>query len=96
MTRTASPFPDHHPRPVSVTVIEGIERTARAVWQLHEAMRATPAEHRWLAMSMTSPEVAEILTMLHADDREFAAHGIRDLGPLMATREAQRGSPRSA
>jgi hypothetical protein len=81
----SNPFPDHPTRPVSVDVLAAIEQVASTVWQLRDAMRAIPAEYRWLATSMTSHELTEILSMLHVDDREFGVRGIRDLGGLITT-----------
>jgi hypothetical protein len=81
MTRDPNPpFPNHRPRPVDVDAWDQIERVATAVLELHTAMSEASPEYRWLSTSMTTPELADILTMLHQDDRTFAAHGIRDIG----------------
>jgi hypothetical protein len=77
------PFPNHHPRPVDVTVFSEIEAVAMAILALRDAMIAARPEFRWLATSMGSPELSEILNMLREDDREFTAQNIRDLGSLV-------------
>jgi hypothetical protein len=56
-----------------------IEQVAVAVLELYAAMSQASAEYRWLATSMATPEIADILTMLHEDDRSFAARNIRHL-----------------
>ena len=45
------PFPGHHPRPVSVDTLDGIEQVALAIQQLHDAMANVSPTHRWLATS---------------------------------------------
>jgi hypothetical protein len=82
------PFPGHHPRPVSVETLDGIEHVAMAIQQLHEAMTATSATHRWLATSMMSDEVANILKMIQVDQQQFAAQGLRDMSDQFVTRPA--------
>jgi hypothetical protein len=64
---------------VDATVFDQIEQVGKAVLELHAAMTAANPEYRWLATSMATPEVGEILTMLHEDDQSFAAQNIRDL-----------------
>jgi hypothetical protein len=82
------PFPGHHPRPVSVDTLDGIEVVALCIQKLHEAMNATGPAHRWLATSMCSDEVARILRMIQDDQLAFAAQGLRDMSDQFVTRPA--------
>jgi hypothetical protein len=77
------PFPGHRPRPVDVAVFDQIEQVAKAVLELHAAMSQASREYRWLATSMATPKIADILTMLHEDDQSFAAQNIRDFSRLV-------------
>ena len=81
-------FPGHHPRPVSVDTFDGIESVALALQQLHDAMTATSETHRWLATSMCSDEVADILKMIQADQQQFSSQGLRDISDQFVTRPA--------
>lgn len=85
---TNNPFPGFYPRPVSVDTLDGIESVALAIQQLHEAMTATSATHRWLASSMCSDEVADILRMIQVDQQQFASQGLRDMSGEFTTRPA--------
>jgi hypothetical protein len=77
------PFPGHHPRPVSVDTLDGIEAVALAIQQLHEAMTAMKSEYRFLALTMMGDELGDILRMIQVDQQQFAAHNLRDLSPLI-------------
>jgi hypothetical protein len=68
------------PPPADVAAFEEIEAVVMAVIALRDAMSDASPEYRWLATSMVTPEITEILTMLHEDDRSFAVHNIRDMG----------------
>jgi hypothetical protein len=81
-------FPGHHPRPVSVDTLDGIEAVAFAIQQLHEAMTATSETHRFLATTMMGDEVAGILRMIQVDQQQFAAQGLRDMSNQFVTRPA--------
>ena len=70
-------FPGHHPRPVSVDNLDGIEAVATAILDLHDAMTATSETHRWLATSMMSDEIGDILKLIQDDQQEFAARNLR-------------------
>jgi hypothetical protein len=85
---TNNPFPGHHPRPVSVDTLDGIEAVATAIQQLHEAMTATSETHRFLALTMMGDEIADILKMIQADQQQFAAQNLRDLSGEFTTRPA--------
>ncbi|HZZ25524.1 MAG TPA: hypothetical protein VFE60_24545 [Roseiarcus sp.] len=85
---TNNPFPGHHPRPVSVDTLDGIEAVALCIQQLHDAMANVSPTHRWLATSMCSDQLADILRLVHQDARQFAAQGLRDLGDQFVTRPA--------
>jgi hypothetical protein len=75
-----SPFPGYHRRPVSVDTLDGIEAVAMAVIELKAIMTELPPSYRWVASSMVADDFAEILKMIHDDERAFAAQGLRDLG----------------
>ena len=79
----SDPFPGHHPRPVSVDTLNGIENVATAIQKLHEAMTATSETHRFLATSMMSDEVGDVLRMIQVDQQQFAAQGLRDHSGLI-------------
>jgi hypothetical protein len=79
----SDPFPGYHPRPVSVDTLDGIEAVAMAIQQLHEAMTATSAAHRWLATSMMSDEIGDMLRMIQVDQQEFTARNLRDYSGLI-------------
>lgn len=81
-------FLGHHPRPVSVDTLDGIEAVAFAIQQLHEAMNATSEAHRFLATSMMSDEISDILKMIAVDQQQFAAQGLRDMSIEATTRPA--------
>jgi hypothetical protein len=85
---TDNPFAGHHPRPVSVDTLDGIEAVALAIQQLHGAMTATSETHRFLATTMMGDEVADILRMIQVDQRQFSAQGLRDLHGDFTTRPA--------
>ena len=71
---TNNPFPGHHPRPVSVDILDGIEAVATAIQQLHEAMaNVSPTHQVGSATSMCSDQLADILRLVHEDERQFAA-----------------------
>jgi hypothetical protein len=78
-----NPFPGHHPRPVSVDTLDGIEAVAMGIQQLHEAMANVSQTHRWVATSMMSDEIGDILKMIQVDQQEFTARNLRDLSPLI-------------
>jgi hypothetical protein len=78
-----NPFPGHHPRPVSVDTLDGIEAVALAIQQLHDAMLSVPPEYRWLATSMMGDEIGDILKMVQADQLEFTARNLRDHSGLI-------------
>lgn len=80
---TNNPFPGHHPRPVSVDTLDGIEAVALAIHELHDAMLSVPPEYRWLASSMMSEEIADVLRMIQADQFEFATRNLRDRSGLI-------------
>jgi hypothetical protein len=80
---TNNPFPGHHPRPVSVDTLNGIEQVALAIQQLHDAMSTVSPTHRWLATSMMSDEIGGILRMVQDDQQEFAARNLRDYSGLI-------------
>jgi hypothetical protein len=77
------PFPGHHPRPVSVDTLDGIEQVAMAILELHDAMNATSPTHRWLATSMMTDEIGDILRMVQDDQQEFTARNLRDYSGLI-------------
>jgi hypothetical protein len=83
-----NPFPGHRISPVSVDTLDGIEAVAVAIQQLHEAMTATSPTHRWLATSMMSDEICDVLRMVHEDQQQFAAQGLRDMSDQFVTRPA--------
>jgi hypothetical protein len=85
---TNNPFPGYRPRPVSVDTLDGIEAVAMAIQQLHDAMANVSPTHRWLATSMMSDEVANILKMIAVDQQQFAAQGLRDMSDQFVTRPA--------
>jgi hypothetical protein len=76
-------FPGHHPRPVSVDTLDGIEAVATAIQQLHDAMLSVPPEYRWLATSMMSDEIGDVLRMIQVDQQEFTARNLRDYSGLI-------------
>jgi hypothetical protein len=82
-TRPSNPFPGYPTRPVSVDTLDGIEAVAFAIRDLHEAMTKLSPLYRVLATTMMSDEVAEILKMLHEDQRQYVAEPHRDLSPLI-------------
>jgi hypothetical protein len=84
-TRPTNPFPGHHPRPVSVDTLDGIEAVAFAIRDLHDAMIKLSPLYRVLATTMMSDEVAEILKMIQDDQREYATEPHRDLPPVTIT-----------
>ena len=81
-------FPGHHPRPVSVDTLDGIEAVTMAIQQLHEAMTATSETHRWMAVSMMGDEIGDILRMIQVDQLQFSAQGLRDMSDQFVTRTA--------
>ena len=83
-----NPFPGHHPRPVSVDTLDGIEAVAMAIQELHDAMTATSPTHRWLAVSMMGDEIGDVLRMIQVDQQQFAAQGLRDMSDQFVTRPA--------
>jgi hypothetical protein len=83
-----NPFPGHHPRPVSVDTLDGIEAVAMAIQELHDAMTARSPTHRWLAVSMMGDEIGDILRMIQVDQQQFAAQGLRDMSDQFVTRPA--------
>ena len=80
---TNNPFPGHHPRPVSVDTLDGIEAVVMAIQQLHDAMANVSPTHRWLAVSMMGDEIGDILRMIQVDQQQFAAQGLRDYSGLI-------------
>jgi hypothetical protein len=78
-----NPFPGHYPRPVSVDTLDGIERVAMAIQQLHDAMATVSPTHRWLATSMMSDKISGILRMIQVDQQEFTARNLRDYSGLI-------------
>jgi hypothetical protein len=68
---------------VDVAAFDQIEQVAKAVLELHAAMSQASPECRWLATSMATPEIAEILTMMQADHLEFTVQNIRHLSSLI-------------
>jgi hypothetical protein len=78
-----NPFPGHRIYPTDVAVFDQIEQVALAIQQLHDAMTATSATHRWLATSMMSDEVGDVLRMIQVDQLEFAARNLRDYSGLI-------------
>ena len=85
---TNNPFPGHHPRPVSVDTLDGIEAVAMAVIELKAIMSELSPSYRWVASSMVADDFADILKMMHDDERAFAAQGLRDLTDQFVTRRA--------
>ena len=83
-----NPFPGHHPRHVSVDTLDGIEAVAMAIQQLHDAMANVSPTHRWLAVSMMSDEIGDIMRMIQDDQLAFAAQGLRDMSAQFVTRPA--------
>jgi hypothetical protein len=82
------PFPGHHPRPVSVDTLNGIEAVAMAIQQLHDAMSTVSPTHRWLATTMMADELSTIYAMVYADQQQFASQGLRDMSDQFVTRPA--------
>jgi hypothetical protein len=78
-----NPFPDHPMYAVSTDTMDGIERTALAVFELHEALKTLEPHYRFLALSVATDELAEIYAMTYRAEQEFQAEGIRDLRPLV-------------
>jgi hypothetical protein len=85
---TNNPFPGHHPRPVSVVTLDGIEAVAVAIHELHDAMLTVSPGHRWLATSMMSDEIGDVLRMIQVDQQQFAAQELRDMSDQFVTRPA--------
>jgi hypothetical protein len=75
----SDPFPNYHPRPVSVETLDGIGRVALAVIELKAIMAELSPNYRWVASSMVAEDFADILKMIHDDERQFAALGLRDM-----------------
>ena len=81
-------FPGHHSRPVSVDTLDGIERVAMAVIELKAIMTELSPSYRWVASSMVADDFADILKMMHDDERMFAAQGLRDMSAQFQQRPA--------
>jgi hypothetical protein len=56
---------------------------ALAIHELHDAMLTVSPAHRWLATSMMSDEIGDILKLIQDDQQEFTARNLRDLSPLI-------------
>jgi hypothetical protein len=54
-----------------------------AIHELHDAMLTVSPTHRWLATSMMSDEIGDILKMVQDDQLEFAARNLRDYSGLI-------------
>ena len=83
-----NPFPGHHPRPVSVATLDGIERVARTVIELKAIMTELSPSYRWVASSMVADDLADVLRMVHEDARTFDAQGLRDMSDQFTSRPA--------
>jgi hypothetical protein len=72
-------WPDAPTYEVHPEILVGIERAAMAAIELRDCMAALPPVYRWIASSAATDELLEVLSMLHDDDREWRARGIRDI-----------------
>jgi hypothetical protein len=80
---TNNPFPGHRTYPTDAAVFEQLEAVAMAVAQLHDAMTVMKPEYRFLATSMMSDEVGDVLRMIQVDQQEFTARNLRDYSGLI-------------
>ena len=85
---TNNPFPGYYPRPVSVDTLDGIERVAMAVIELKAIMTELSPSYRWVTSSMVADDLADILRMVHEDERAFKAQNLRDVSGQFVTRPA--------
>jgi hypothetical protein len=61
--------------PVSTTLVNDIERAGLAVESLRLALAKLPTAYRWLPLSATLPELADIYEMVGEAQRYFEQHG---------------------
>ena len=80
---TSNLFPGHRTYPTDAAVFEQLEAVAMALQQLHDAMTVTKPEYRWLATSMMSDEIGDILKLIQDDQQEFTARNLRGYSGLI-------------
>ena len=85
---TNNPFPGHRTYPTDVAVFEQHRGGGVGGPQLHDAMTAMKPEYRWLATSMMSDEIGDILKMIQVDQQQFSSQGLRDMSDQWVTRQA--------
>jgi hypothetical protein len=86
-------FPNHPPRPVDASVFDQIEQVAVAVVNLRDTLNALAAPYRFLALSVTADELAEVYAMTYEAEQQFRSHGLRDFsGDVRVTPVASKST----